>query len=106
MVGVEKKQGRRPTMRLLLVEDEEKLVQIISLGLKAEGFAVDNATDGSQGLGFVTSFSYDLIILDLMLPRLSGTELLSEIRRRNRAVPIIILTAKDAVADKVKHLEA
>jgi two-component system copper resistance phosphate regulon response regulator CusR len=93
-------------MRLLLVEDEEKLVQIISRGLKAEGFAVDIAVDGAQGLEFATTFTYDIIILDIALPGLSGTELLTNIRRRNRAVPILMLTAKDSVTDKVRHIEA
>jgi two-component system copper resistance phosphate regulon response regulator CusR len=93
-------------MRLLLVEDEEKLVQIIARGLKAEGFAVDTASDGAQGLEFATTFAYDIIILDITLPGMSGTDLLIDIRRRNRAVPILMLTAKDAVADKVRHMEA
>jgi DNA-binding response OmpR family regulator len=93
-------------MRVLIVEDEDKLVQIIARGLKAEGYAVDSASNGSQGLEFATAFAYDAIILDIMLPGLSGSDLLAAIRQRNRAVPILMLTAKDAVAEKVKHMEA
>lgn len=93
-------------MRVLLVEDEEKLVEIISRGLKAEGFAVDSATDGAQGLDLALSYAYDMIVLDIMLPTVNGGDILRLIRQRNRAVPILILTARDAVADKVRHLEA
>jgi len=93
-------------MRVLIVEDEKKLVDIIARSLKAEGFAVDVAGDGAQGLELATSYAYDAVILDIMLPKLSGTEVLEAIRQKNRQVPILMLTAKDAVADKVKHLSA
>ena len=93
-------------MRVLIVEDEEKLLEIISRGLKAEGFAVDTASDGQHGLDMANTYSYDVIILDLMLPKLSGTQLLEALRRKNLEVPILILTAKDSLEDKVKHLEA
>jgi DNA-binding response OmpR family regulator len=93
-------------MRLLLVEDEQKLVDVLARGLKAEGFAVDAATTGPQGLELAQTYPYDLIVLDIMLPGLSGTDVLKSVREKNRAVPILMLTAKDAVADKVKHLEA
>ena len=92
-------------MRLLLVEDEQKLTAILSTGFKAEGFAVDVATTGSQGLDFALTYAYDIIILDIMLPDVSGTEILTAIRARTRAVPILMLTAKDAVVDKVRHME-
>jgi len=93
-------------MRILLVEDEEKVSGFIVRGLTAESFAVDAAADGPSGLELATSYTYDLIILDLMLPRLSGTEVLRQIRRSDHRVPILMLTARDAVADKVAHLEA
>jgi len=93
-------------MRILIVEDEEKLADIIARSLKAEGFAVDVAGDGAQGLELAIAYAYDVIILDIMLPRLSGTEVLEAIRQKNRQVPILMLTARDAVADKVKHLSA
>jgi heavy metal response regulator len=93
-------------MRVLVVEDEEKLAGIVARGLKAEGFAVDIAADGRRGLEMATSYAYDMIILDIMLPKLSGTAVLDSIRQKNRNVPILMLTAKDAVGDKVRHLDA
>jgi two-component system copper resistance phosphate regulon response regulator CusR len=93
-------------MRILLVEDEEKVSRFIVRGLVAESFAVDAAADGQSGLELATTYNYDLIVLDLMLPGLSGTEVLRKIRSRDHRVPILMLTAKDAVADKVEHLEA
>ncbi len=93
-------------MRILLVEDEKKLADIVARGLKAEGFSVDIAADGAEALDLATSYAYDAIILDIMLPKLSGTEVLENIRQKNKQIPILMLTAKDAVADKVKHLSA
>jgi heavy metal response regulator len=93
-------------MRVLIVEDEEKVSRFIVRGLTAESFAVDSAADGRSGLELATTYNYDLIILDLMLPVLSGTEVLRRIRRADQRVPILMLTAKDAVSDKVEHLEA
>jgi DNA-binding response OmpR family regulator len=93
-------------MRLLVVEDEEKVVRFVTLGLKAEGFAVDDMRDGRSGLEMALATPYDLLIVDLMLPELSGTELISRLRRHNTTVPIIVLTARDAVDDKVTNFEA
>src|SRR5215216_3046844 len=93
-------------MRILLVEDEEKVSRFIVRGLEAERFAVDAVFDGTSGLDFATTYSHDLIILDLMLPGLSGTEVLRRIRQINNSVPILMLTARDAVADKVENFEA
>jgi heavy metal response regulator len=93
-------------MRILLVEDEEKVSRFITRGLEAERFAIDAVYDGTSGLEYAITYSYDLIILDLMLPGLSGTEVLHRIRRTNTNVPILILTARDAVRDKVENFEA
>ena len=93
-------------MRLLLVEDEEKVVDFVQRGLTAERFAVDVARDSVAGLELAQSYDYDLIVLDLLLPRLDGTEVLRKIRRADRQIPILILTARDAVHDKVTHFEA
>src|SRR5689334_21353401 len=93
-------------MRVLIVEDEEKVARFIVRGLTAESFAVDAAADGPGGLELATTYDYDLIILDLMLPGISGTEVLRQIRRTDQRVPILMLTAKDAISDKVEHLEA
>ena len=80
-------------MRILIVEDEKKLCELIARALKAERFAVDEATDGNQGWLLADSYEYDLIILDLMLPGMGGAEILRRIRRKNQQVPILILTA-------------
>jgi DNA-binding response OmpR family regulator len=93
-------------MRILLVEDEEKVSRFIVRGLTAESFAVDTAVDGLAGFELASTYNYDLIVLDLMLPGLNGTELLRRIRHTDHRVPILILTARDGVVDKVAHLEA
>src|SRR5215468_354325 len=93
-------------MRLLVVEDEQKLAQLVKRALTAERFSVDVAHDGREGLELATSYDYDLIILDLLLPQLDGSEILRRVRRRNPRVPVLILTARDAVMDKVAHFEA
>jgi two-component system copper resistance phosphate regulon response regulator CusR len=92
-------------MRILLVEDEKKVADIIVRGLKAERFAVDVYHDGQSGWEAADTYNYDLIILDLMLPGLSGTEILEKVRRKNQQVPILILTARDGMADKIKNFE-
>ena len=92
-------------MRLLLIEDEEKVARFIVKGLTAERYAVDVASDGDKGLELAQTYSYDLIILDLMLPGMSGTEVLRHVRRRNERVPVLVLTARDALTDKVQHFE-
>lgn len=93
-------------MRILLVEDEEKLAQSVAGGLQAEGFAVDIALTGLDGMEFAASYDYDATILDLMLPGLDGKQLLQKIRARRRDVPVLILTAKDSLQDKVQLFEA
>jgi two-component system copper resistance phosphate regulon response regulator CusR len=89
-------------MRVLIVEDEPKLAAFVKRGLVAERYAVDTIPDGATGLEYVETYPYDLIILDLMLPALSGEDLLQRIRRRNTCVPVLVLTAKDTVQDKVR----
>ena len=93
-------------MRILLVEDEEKVSRFIVRGLAAERFAVDVAPTGTRGLELATVYHYDLIILDLLLPGMSGTEVLRQLRKMNSEVPVLVLTARDAVADKVENFEA
>ena len=92
-------------MRLLLVEDEQKVASFVARGLAEEKFAVDVAADGQSGLDLATTYHYDLVILDLMLPRLGGTEVLRRLRAQDTHVPVLILTARDAVADKVGNFE-
>jgi two-component system copper resistance phosphate regulon response regulator CusR len=93
-------------MRILVVEDEKKLAEMVARGLKAERYAVDVAYDGESGWQMANTYDYDLIILDLMLPGLSGTEILRRVRRKNSTVPILILTARDATEEKVQNFEA
>jgi DNA-binding response OmpR family regulator len=92
-------------MRILLVEDEKKVAEIIERGLKAERYAVDVCHNGREGWEMAAAYEYDIIILDLMLPEMSGTEILEKVRRKNQQVPILILTARDAMNDKVKNFE-
>src|ERR1700741_482045 len=93
-------------MRLLLVEDEKKVSELVARALRSERYAVDVAEDGERGWELAQAYDYDLVILDLMLPRLSGGELLRRLRRRNQQVPILILTARDATEEKVHNFEA
>jgi DNA-binding response OmpR family regulator len=93
-------------MRILLVEDEEKVSRFIVRGLVAERFAVDATKDGDTGLQYATEYPYDLIILDLMLPGISGTEILRRVRLTNPTVPVLVLTAQDALTSKVENFEA
>ena len=93
-------------MRLLLIEDEKKVAEIVARGLRAERYAVDVASDGLSGWEMASTTDYDLIVLDLMLPGLNGTELLRRLRQQGRNAPVLILTARDATGDKVENFEA
>ena len=93
-------------MRLLLIEDETKVADFVARGLRAERFAVDVAGDGTAGWDLASSVDYDLIILDLMLPGMSGTELLRRLRRQGKNAAVLVLTARDATHDKVENFEA
>ena len=90
--------------RILLVEDEEKLARMVELELRYEGYEVEKAFDGRTGLELALSGGFDLILLDIMLPALSGMEVLRRLRKES-AVPVIMLTARDTVVDKVSGLE-
>ncbi|SPE55492.1 DNA-binding response regulator in two-component regulatory system with CusS [Verrucomicrobia bacterium] len=93
-------------MRLLLIEDEKKVADFVARGLRAERFAVDVAYDGPSGWDLASQVDYDLIILDLMLPGLNGTELLRRLRRKGGNAAVLVLTARDATQDKVENFEA
>ena len=93
-------------MRILLVEDEPKVSGFVERGLTAENYAVDVVPDGRDGLDMAQTYSYDLIILDLMLPRMDGAQVLQRIRRSDTCVPVLVLTARDALEDKVKLFES
>ena len=93
-------------MRILLVEDEKKVADFIARGLRSEGFAVDIAYDGDTGWERASGANYDLIILDLMLPGMKGTELLRRLRRQGGTAAVLVLTARDGMDDKVENFEA
>jgi DNA-binding response OmpR family regulator len=91
-------------MKILVIEDEAKVVNIIMKGLQQSGFEIDVAVDGEQGLQKAQESKYDLILLDLMLPKISGWDLIPRIRECNPIIPIIALTAKASVEDRVHGL--
>jgi DNA-binding response OmpR family regulator len=93
-------------VRILIVEDDRKLAEFVARGLRAERFAVDLAGNGKEGDAYLNAYAYDLLILDLLLPQMSGSELLRRARQSHAALPVLILTARDAVEDKVAHFEA
>lgn len=92
-------------MRALIVEDDEKIASFIKNGLKENGFAVDHCSDGETGLVLARTVDYDTIVLDLMLPTLDGLSFLKTLRSVNSTVPVIILSAKSSVQDRVKGLQ-
>ena len=89
-------------MRILIVEDEQKVSALIKRGLSAERYAVDVTVDGLEGLEYIEAYPYDLLIVDLMLPRLSGVELIKRVRKNNSFIPVLVLTAQDSIDEKVK----
>jgi two-component system OmpR family response regulator len=92
-------------MRILVVEDEVAMAQSLREGLVAEGFAVDVATDGEEGLWFASEIDYDAIVLDLMLPKVNGYKVCAQIRERGDWTPILMLTAKDGHLDEAEGLD-
>lgn len=93
-------------MRILIVEDDMRLAEVISRGLRKHAYAVDKATDGAEGLFYAETNSYDLLILDVMLPKKTGFELCRELRENGTQTPILMLTARDSVADRVNGLDS
>jgi two-component system copper resistance phosphate regulon response regulator CusR len=92
-------------MKILIVEDEKKTASYLRKGLSESGFTVDVAEDGETGLTLARTDEYDLIILDVMLPERDGWSVLRQVRRSNKELPVLFLTARDAVEDRVKGLE-
>ena len=93
-------------MRILIVEDEPNVVNFIEQGLKEEGYVVDVATDGELALDFTRTYPYDLIILDILLPKLDGRQVARTLRTRGISTPILMLTALDDVEDRVAGLDS
>jgi DNA-binding response OmpR family regulator len=92
-------------MRILVVEDEKKLAGFIRRALKEDGHAVDLCHDGREGRDLASKEGYDAVVLDLMLPGVGGLEVLQELREKGRTMPILVLTARDSVEDRVKGLD-
>ena len=92
-------------MRLLVIEDEARIADFVRRGLESAGYAVDVAPDGAAAIELVHGAEYDLIVLDLMLPDIDGLDLLKKIRNRKTSPPVLILSARDAVDDRVRGLE-
>ena len=93
-------------MRLLLVEDDAMIGEAIRTGLKREGFAVDWVCDGESAAQVLRTEEFDLLLLDLGLPRKGGLQILGELRARGQGLPVLIITARDAVSDRVQGLDA
>lgn len=92
-------------MRILVVEDDKKIASFVVNGLKQNGFAVDHVDNGEDGLFQGQAIAYDTAIIDLMLPRLDGMELLRQLRASGRSYPVLILSARGSVDDRVKGLQ-
>lgn len=99
-------QQKGQTMRVLLIEDSRCLADAVAHVLKQAGYAVDTALDGEEGLGLACSGSYDVVVLDIMLPKKDGIAVLCEMRAANIATPVLLLTAKSQVEDRVRGLDA
>lgn len=93
-------------MRILIIEDEEKMAKALRMGLEADQFSVSVAHTGEEGFFLASTEAYDLVILDLMLPLRDGMEVLAALRQKGVSVPVLILTSKDTVRDRVRGLDA
>jgi DNA-binding response OmpR family regulator len=92
-------------MRFLVVEDEQRIADFLKRGLESAGYAVDTAGDGKSAIDLVHATDYDLIILDMMLPDIDGLKVLERIRNRKTSPPVLILSARGSVDDRVKGLD-
>lgn len=92
-------------MRILIVEDEKKTAAYLQKGLSEQGFVVDISHDGEDGLLLATTVDYDLIILDVMVPLRDGWSVIRELKRRGQQTPVLFLTARDSIDDRVKGLD-
>ena len=93
-------------MRILVVEDDKKIASFVARGLKEAGFAVDQAENGEDGLHLALAHPYDTAVIDLMLPKLDGLSLIEELRKKKVLTPVLILSARRSVDDRVKGLQA
>src|SRR5258708_36314444 len=103
LMGLNKTRTSWP-MRVMVIEDEPELRRVLAQALREDGYAVDEAADGPDGLFKAISWAYDLVLLDLMLPALGGIELLKRLRREKHT-PVLILTARDAIPGRIRGLD-
>jgi two-component system OmpR family response regulator len=92
-------------MRALIIEDDQTIAEFVERGLRESGFAVDRAADGEEGLAAALEGTYDVAIVDLMLPKRDGWSVIDELRRRGRQTPLLILSARRSVDDRVRGLQ-
>lgn len=92
-------------MRVLVVEDEKDLNRVITRKLKAEGYSVDSCFDGAEALDYMEMIPYDVIVMDIMMPEKNGYQVLKEMREKGNRSPVLFLTARDALEDRVKGLD-
>jgi DNA-binding response OmpR family regulator len=93
-------------MRILIVEDEHRLARVLKRGLEEHGYAVDVAYDGEEGLGLAELEPYDLIVLDVMLPKLDGLTVCRRLRAQRKNMPVLMLTARDTIDNRVAGLDS
>ena len=93
-------------MRILVVEDDKKIASFVVNGLKQSGFAVDHCAEGENGLIMAQSIAYDAAVVDIMLPKLDGLSLIQQLRAKGTRIPVLILSARASVDDRVKGLQA
>ena len=93
-------------MRILIAEDERDLNQLLASRLKEEHYSVDACFDGEEALDYIAGAEYDALILDIMMPKKDGLSVLKQLRKKNKSVPVLLLTAKDSIEDRVKGLDA
>src|ERR1700739_1443171 len=96
----------KPTMRVLIVEDEPEMAQLLAKGLREEQFEISLVRDGRSALEKSGETSFDVILLDVMLPKMDGLEVARQLRRREQETPVLMLTARDALSDIVSGLDA
>src|SRR5437763_2886128 len=95
-----------PLIRILVVEDDKKIASFVVNGLKQSGYAVDHSVDGEDGLFRAQTIAYDVVVVDLMLPKLDGLSLIQKLRAKGIRIPVLILSAKASVDDRVRGLQA
>ena len=98
--------GDNGLMRILVVEDDDQIASFVAKGLKQSGYAVDHCADGEEALTLATTTPYDAAVVDIQLPKLDGLSLVQRLRRQNNRLPVLFLSAKASVDDRVKGLEA